>query len=251
MTRCNFDYFYKYGSNGQAPKTYREVLANKCAPLYAIILECESIRKKDERQAAITKYINYVIDNIYIYIDRDEFKYIFQNIPTVSLDYIRQYLFKVIMFFKSHKVDLIYTNNIYIFDDIYENHIPVIDDMLLTITEEFPDFVKSDDFKQFLNHVLYATKCVPRDKIYMSVYWFKQLIHRDWIPVVDKIAELLIRNTYEENIDIDDEIEGIIHTYELSEYINNRDEKLLTKSNLVIMDSYKLEDYAYLDPYTE
>ena len=251
VTRCNFDYFYKYGSNGNPPKTYREVLGNKCAPLYNIILECESITKKNEREQAITKYINYVVDNIYIYLDKDEFKYIFQNIPTVSLDYIRQYLFKVIMFFKSHKVDLIYTNNIYIFDDIYENHIPVIDDALMTITEEFPEFVKSDDFIRFLNHVLYFSKCVPRDKLYISTYWFKQLIHKEWIPVIDRIVEILVTNTYEDDLDIDDFIEGIIYTHELSEYLNIRDQKPIVKSKLVFMDNYNIEDYAYLDPYTE
>ena len=246
VTKCNFSYFNKYGTNGKAPKTYREVLANKCAPLYTIIKECESITKKSDRQIEISKYINYITENIYIYLDKDEFKYIFQNIPTVSLDYIKEYLFKVIMFFKSHKVDLIYTNNIYIFDDIYENHIPVIDDMFYNVTEEFTEFIKSDDFKHFLNHITYMDKCTPIDKPYFDVYWFKQFIPNEYIPVVDKIAEVINKLTYMEDLNIDDEISSIIHTYELVEYVRNRDD-INIKSNIVIQDAYKLEDYLYME----
>ena len=246
VTKCNFSYFNKYGTNGKAPKTYREVLANKCAPLYTIIKECESITKKSDRQIEISKYINYITENIYIYLDKDEFKYIFQNIPTVSLDYIKEYLFKVIMFFKSHKVDLIYTNNIYIFDDIYENHIPVIDDMFYNTSEEFTEFIKSDDFKHFLNHITYMEKCTPIDKPYFDVYWFKQFIPNEYIPVLDKIAEVINKLTYMEDLNIDDEIASIIHTYELVEYVRNRD-NINIKSNIVIQDAYKPEDYLYME----
>ena len=53
------------------------------------------------------------MDNIYIYIDEEEFRYIFHNIPTVSMDYLRQYLFKVLNFFKSYKVDFTRVNVVY------------------------------------------------------------------------------------------------------------------------------------------
>ena len=246
ITKCNFGYFNKYGNNGKPPKTYREVLGNKCAPLYTIIKKCESITKKSERQLEISKYINYITENIYLYIDRDEFKYIFQNIPTVSLDYIKEYLFEVIMFFKSHKVDLIHTNNMYIFDDIYENRIPVIDDMIYNVSEEFPEYIKSDDFKHFLNHITYMSKCVPKDKMYMDIYWFKPLIPNEFIPVFDKIVNLLITIVYDDTISIEDKLESFIHTYEWEEYIRNTD-NMRSNTKITFKDSCLIEDYVYLD----
>ena len=194
----------------------------------------------------ISKYINYITENIYLYIDRDEFKYIFQNIPTVSLDYIKEYLFEVIMFFKSHKVDLIHTNNMYIFDDIYENKIPVIDDMIYNVSEEFPEYIKSDDFKHFLNHITYMSKCVPKDKMYMDIYWFKPFIPNEFIPVFDKIVNLLITIVYDDTISIEDKLESFIHTYEWEEYIRNTD-NMRSNTKITFKDNCLIEDYVYLD----
>ena len=49
---------------------------------------------EEDRQIEISKYINYITENIYIYIDKDQFDAIFDGIPTVSLDYIRKYVLK-------------------------------------------------------------------------------------------------------------------------------------------------------------
>lgn len=246
ITDCNFAYFNKYGTNGNPPKTYREVLANKCAPLYAIIVKCENIDKKNERQLEISKYINFITENIYTYIDKDEFKYIFQNIPTISLDYVKEYLFKVIMFFKSHKVDLIHTNNIYVFDDIYENKIPVIDDMIYNVTEKFPEFIKSDDFKIFLNHMKYSSACIPQDQMYMHIYWFKKFVSEDFIPIFDEVAKLIINICYSDKVNIEDEISKFTYTHKWNEYIRNKD-GLKIRDKITFIDFYTIEDSAYLD----
>ena len=57
-----------------------------------------------------TGYIKSLIDNIIYdiqqYIDGDEFKYIYNIYPTVSGDVIKDYVYRVIDFFKSYKIQI-------------------------------------------------------------------------------------------------------------------------------------------------
>lgn len=128
ITRLSFSYFNKFGEDGKPPITYNEILREKNSGLYQIIMKCESLDgTSQENQNEISKYINIIVDNIYTYLDSDEFRFIFQGIPTVSLDFIRDYLFKVIDFFKSYKVTIIDGGIIYKIDDLYENKIHIND----------------------------------------------------------------------------------------------------------------------------
>src|SRR5699024_7289618 len=122
ITKLNFEYFRSYGTE---PETYLEFLGAKNSPLYEIIYTCKQIETEEERKTEASKLINYNVDNIYIYIDEEEFRYIFHNIPTVSMDYLRQYLFKVLNFFKSYKVDFTRVNVVYTMDDRYDNKINI------------------------------------------------------------------------------------------------------------------------------
>lgn len=128
ITRLSFSYFNKFGEDGNPPVTYNEILREKNSGLYQVIMKCESLQgTTEENQTEISRYINIIVDNIYTYLDSDEFRFIFQGIPTVSLDFIRDYLFKVIDFFKSYKVTIIDGGMIYKLDDLYENHVYVND----------------------------------------------------------------------------------------------------------------------------
>lgn len=106
VCKLNFDVFKKSGYSGKPPKTYTEYLANVNIALYNVLLACEAIEKEDERLLEITRVINFIVENIYTYLDKEKFKYVFNGIPTVGLDYIRKYIFLIINFFKSYKVDV-------------------------------------------------------------------------------------------------------------------------------------------------
>lgn len=168
VTKINFDYFRKNSTIGRAPKTYKEFLSMKNANLYNIIDECASIITENERRLKITEYINYIVEDIYTYIDRDTFRYVFNNIPTVGMDYIRTYLFKVLNFFKSYKVDMIHTGNIYYFDDRLQNNITVIDRIKYNFTLHKGEKIEIEDY---IKPHMYTTKrenIIPEEKIYFK-----------------------------------------------------------------------------------
>lgn len=130
ITRLNFDMFRKFSINGKAPKTYTEYLRNSNMGLYNVLMDCDKILKEEERRAELSRVMNFIVDNIYTYIDKDEFKYIFNGIPTINMDYIRKYIWYILDFFKSYKVDVIHSNVIYKFDDRLNNKVNIIDKII-------------------------------------------------------------------------------------------------------------------------
>ena len=124
VTKLNFDYFTQYGIK---PKTYSQFLSIANSSLYDVILECKILTDEDERKQRISEIINIIVENIYVYLDEDMFNHIFHGIPTASMDYLRQYMFQVLNFFKSYKVDFTHVNIVYKLDDRAHNWISIID----------------------------------------------------------------------------------------------------------------------------
>jgi hypothetical protein len=82
VTKCNFDYFRKL--DGKITR-YSDYLELKGSILFSAIQDCRETPKMEDRRLKITKYINDIVENVFIYLDKEEFQFIFQNIPTVSL----------------------------------------------------------------------------------------------------------------------------------------------------------------------
>ena len=154
VCKLNYKYFKKAG-NGKLPTTYSDYIKNRNHFLYNMIQDSKNILKEYDRQTEISRIINIIVDNIYIYLDSDEFRYIFQGIPTVSLDYIKRYMFLMLNFFKSYKVDLLNTNNIYKFDDKFENKFFILDEIKMREKMYRKDIFGIEDYKTFTIHSLY------------------------------------------------------------------------------------------------
>lgn len=191
VTQLNFDYYRKL--DGTVPQRYCDYLENKGSTLFSVIKDCKDTPKEDDRRIKITKYINDIVENIFIYLDKEEFQYIFQNIPTVSLDFIRLYMYKVLNFFKSYKVDMLSTNTIYKFDDKLENKIKMIDDIFFKYLFNKTDRVDIDDFINTLNIYLNPKeKITPEDKIYMDISRWVKKIFSSKMEYFDKIVEVMV-----------------------------------------------------------
>jgi hypothetical protein len=191
ITQLNFDYYRKL--NGLVPQRYCDYLELKGSTLFVAIQDCKNTPKLEDRRIKVTKYINDIVENIYIYLDREEFNYIFQNIPTVSLDFIRSYMFKILSFFKSYKVDILNTNTIYKFDDKLGNKITVIDEILFRYIFNKKDIVNIDDIINSINvHLEPKDKICPEDKIYMEIRRYVTKIFKDRLKYSDEIIDVLL-----------------------------------------------------------
>lgn len=247
VTKLNFDMF-NVDELDRKPKTYKEYLLYKSIPLYDVIESCEAIQKDTERQLEISRVINYIVEDIYCYIDKDEFKYVFNGIPTVSLDYVRQYIFDIINFFKSYKVDVIHTSIIYKFDDRLENRIFVIDKILFKYLFTKTDRITINDCIQLLNTVNWREDIPIIEQIFMEITYWKSKKFGSHCIVYDKDhwKELLVHITYHSDMNIIDCIPFYSHTYDWNIHLPYRDESKLLL-DLTKTDSTDINDTIILE----
>lgn len=172
VTRINFDYFR---SIGYEPKTYRDFLMAKNSPLFDIVNDCRNIADTNDRKNKTSQVINNIVDNIYLYIDEEKFRFLFHGVPTVSMDYLRQYLFKVLNFFKSYKVDFTNTNIVYKLDDRLNNKVNIIDKILFHYIFNKTDNVSIDDWKKLLIQLNPSDKVEVQDIIELIISRFISL----------------------------------------------------------------------------
>lgn len=138
-------------ANGKVATSYTEFLSSRSSILYKSLLEIKAMEDPDSKAEKVTKMIG---DSIYIieqYLESDDFKYLFSNLPTQSAESIIKYVYKVLNFFKSFKVQIYDINIIYRFDDKLQNKINIIDQILFTYNYTKSDIIKVLDHIKGLN----------------------------------------------------------------------------------------------------
>ena len=245
VTRLSFNMFKEKGSAGYPPKTYTDYIMNSNAILYSAIIQCGNITNDKERSVEITRLINVIVDSIYTYIDQDKFRYVFNGIPTVGLDYIIKYARMVIDFFKSYKVDVIHTNITYIFDDRMHNKIRVIDKILFGYLLSYEDKIHVSDCFKLLTTLEPEDKIEVVDILQAEVTYWKERRFIDDIRIKDKF-KVFISYIWKDIIQISDNA-NISHDYYWSEHI-----PVLDDTNLTILSKYKshlgvMDEGFYMD----
>jgi hypothetical protein len=123
--------FFKM-NDGSIAKTYTDFLSERDSILYFSIMDIKSIANTDIKRQKISDIISDVVYNIEEYINTDEYKFLFSMLPTISAESVKHYIYKVINFFKSYKVDIMNINIIYQFDK-FGNKITMIDEAIITL----------------------------------------------------------------------------------------------------------------------
>ena len=100
--------------------------------LYDKIEELSSIDDTEIRNQEIFNIMNDVIYYLEKYTDNNNFDFIANNFPVVSGDVVKGYIYKVLNFFKSYKLNILQIKTIYTINDKTKNKISMIDDMIIT-----------------------------------------------------------------------------------------------------------------------
>lgn len=246
VTRLSFDMFREFSINGKAPKTYTEYLQNSNVGLYNVLMNCADIQKDEERRQELTRVINFIVEDIYVYLDKDEFRYVFNGIPTVGMDYIRKYIFNIINFFKSYKVDVIHTNIIYKFDDRLHNKVRVLDRILFHYIFNKSDKINMSDCMRLFNTFNWREDFDILEKIYLDVTYWKEKHFLDYIFVTDKDRwrEILIHYHWHDHIKSWDRIKEFTHNYEWKDVISPSD-CIKPQINKIAKSKVQVEDVMY------
>lgn len=245
VTRLNFKMFTDKSINNVAPKTYTDYIQVADATLYNVLVDCEKVPKEDERRVEIGRVINCIVDAIYTYIDQDDFKFIFNGIPTVGLDYIRKYIFMIVNFFKSYKVDVIHTNMIYKFDDRLNNKVMVIDKIIFGYLLDVSDKVHVSDCFNYLMHFSPEDRIDILERIYFDITRWKDIHLVDREEITDKMTYLL-NATFSDYVEVKDVIKDWIWTFDWAEHISIFD----TMRNIINMnprENINIEDHVHFN----
>lgn len=148
IMNLNMEYF-SVPPDGKIARTYTDFLSYKEPLLSAYLIKIKSITDVDKRQQSCVNAIQSITTYLRDYINSDvvNFDNIFSGLPSISMDFIKQYIQRVIDFFKSFKI---YTHEMsitYLFQDKLSNKILMIDWMLLKFIFEKAEYF---DFKEWI-----------------------------------------------------------------------------------------------------
>lgn len=141
---CYSDYMNDiYKVDGVLPETYKEYLSKVNVSLFKFVNESTEENFVEQIDTLLV-----VLDN---YLHSEEFKYLFLNIPSLSLDNIRKFIYFLIDIFKSYTVELRAMNIIYHVDDKRIHNIKLIleEDNFIKYFED-SDKYKIKDFMEYV-----------------------------------------------------------------------------------------------------
>lgn len=150
-----FDLYIKSGSESlsnvgqvQMASTYREFFTTKDASIYSFLNKIYSITDFDTRQEACINAIQAIVSYLQDYIDQDKIDVydLFGGVPSISLDFIKNYVTEVIDYFKSFKIFTHSSSIRYLIDDKYGECVNLIDWILLKYLLDKADIVKIEDY---------------------------------------------------------------------------------------------------------
>lgn len=138
--------FFKL-SDGSVASTFTDFLEEKAPSLYTDIVRIRAITDSETKENDIVTMISDIVYIIEKYIGTDTFKYIYMQFPGVSGEYLLEYIYTMINFFKSYKINFIGINKLLNLEtDTQYNFIRPID-----ITATNASFIKYDYIKPYMN----------------------------------------------------------------------------------------------------
>lgn len=202
ITRLNFEEFKKTATDNKLPKRYIDYLRHTNIMLYNLVVKCQNIQKDTEQRQEITRTINYIVEDIYCFLDKDIFKFAFNGIATVNLDYVRKYIYNILNFFKSYKVDIIHSNTIYKFDDRLENRINIIDKIIFKYIFNKSDRVSMKDCFDIVDNFNWKENIEILDQIHLDITYWKNKKFYDNIITEDRWKQLMVHLKYKDYVNI-------------------------------------------------
>lgn len=235
--------------DGTIAETYTDFLKERDHILYQSIQDLKSYEDETALRKAIADLLIEIVHVLEQYMNSEEFKYVFSKFPAVSGDYIREYMLKVVNFFKSYKVHLLDISTVYKVFDKRENAIKVYDDWINEVT------TIPSDYSQIIEEITADINLHKKDKINLleKIYFdierweFKDIDDKFIIDIKQQIQDMIIELIPDDYVIIRDkymeefpfaEIEYTFEKGDKSYMIESID----SESEIIPTDNYKILD---------
>lgn len=248
--------FYR---DDEGDATYTEFLKHQDPSLYYVIAQTMTF----EDQASRNQYIANVIDSIIYaleeYLDSEEFQSLFAHLPVMGTEAVKGYIATVINFYKSHKVDFLGFNTIYVLDDKNDGYIRLIDDLIQKRFFQKDEFIKlydrfginKDTGLGTIASMSYDERVKLIERIYLDIRTWIILQKDDKIVLTDEVYEKLVKLVMHSVVQLTEEITGssisktFYETISISDYLQSITGYNL-KDNLGIIDRMWIYDEGYI-----
>lgn len=156
--------------NGDFTNTYTEYLKDRDDILHTTIMNIRAL-SKDEKHDKIVEIMDAVLLSLQEFLDSVDLNFFITNISTTSGELVKEYLFKLINFFKSHTVQMLSMNVVYSFNSKLENKLFLFDD--LTVSTEYNantadrSFILNDSISIGEKELLKKDNALPYDNIFI------------------------------------------------------------------------------------
>lgn len=234
---------------GRVPTTYTDYLHYRDTDLYNSLIYMKSIDDENTRNAYILEMFSEVIFYLDQYISTDDYKNIYSKFPTVSTEYLKKYVEKVINFFKSYKVELLGISTIYEFGNRFDNMIRPIDEieLLISFLKEENSIIK--DSIDSYSSMTESEKLSVVEKVYLDISTWVEHNYPEYLSseIIEKIAQVTLSmikddtatdNIREKIAEITESIE-LVHSPDILESIN-------VSSKYDINEKMNIFDKAYI-----
>lgn len=199
--------YFRDPVSGYMPLTYTEYLQKRDPILYISLVQVHEITDYEVKVQKISSIVNNIIYALDEFIDSDSYRYLYSNFPSVSGEHIKQYVVKVINFFKSYKVDMLGINTIYKFDDKLDNTIKIIDDLHLKYIYHKDEYIKNIDLISNKVNISPKEHFGLLEKIYLDIRTWVMMNYKEEPAISDSIAYMWVKQLFKEVNDIEDSIE--------------------------------------------
>lgn len=217
--------------------TFTAYLAANDVVLYNYLLGVKSISNDEDKIETITSAMNDITSYIEEYTNLDELpniEYLWSGLPTLSMDFVKNYIYKMINFFKSFKAHILSVSTIYKLCDKFDNTMFWIDKV----------------------HFNYKFDKAEIIHIYESIMSDVSFTYKDKVEIMDMmdmVISKLIQFAFQENFKIDDkyilntiiekkdkfDIDQKLYQWIVSQI---KDEEVYIKDNFYKSDIYTYED---------
>jgi hypothetical protein len=134
----------------------------------------QTYRPSDEKRQKIETLCEEIAIALENYFDKEEWKFLFNTIPTTNIKNIQNYIMKMVVFFKSWKTQIVDTSISYLIDDPYGNHVHILDDMYYSTSfGNLLEKVSPRDYIETINHTQYNDPINIRDNVEFKTITFE------------------------------------------------------------------------------
>ena len=248
ITEYTNDY-YKLPS-GEVAKTYTEFLEFRDPLLASKLKTIKAVTDATQRKEDIVNTITNVVYSLDEVLSMKEYDFVYNNLPGISVDYIKKYIQKVISYFHSYTVQLLDITTILRLNDKLDNTIKVIESVALAITRQ------QLDYNKLLENTYLQVSINPHDRlnvlenIRLDIEWFVELLRRDKLDyLVDAIASIEVDTLKKDvfgllngnisKIEVQRTLSRIYNVLDLVSYSINRQ----SKTKVEVLDNIKVTTY--------